>query len=47
MGLALSRAVNSSSKVASSVSMSGLESDTFLLTMSFRFEDSMANKTGE
>ena len=42
-----SRAVNSSSKVASSASISRLESDTFLLTVSLNSGDNLARRTGE
>ena len=47
LGLALSLAVSSSSKVVNSASMSRLELDTFLLTMSRKSGGNLANKTGE
>ena len=46
-GFALSLAINSSSKVVSSASILRLESDTFLLTMSFSSGGSLASRTGE
>lgn len=40
-------AVNSSSNVSSSASLSRLESDTFRLTMSQKSGGNLANRTGE